>query len=173
MTGPSRGGSQRGTSEDGTSEDVPGGRSPRAHEPETHALRALSAASAEARAALARRMGMHPTDLSAMSHIAVSPGSIGPRELSGLLRITPAAMTDVVDRLEAAGHLVRERDTTDRRRVRLVPTEEARTEVRGQLRELLDALDAVTAGFDPAERAAIVRFLDAATAAYQRFASDG
>ena len=144
----------------------------RAHEPETWALRALGAASAEASGALARRMRMHPTDLSAMSHIAASDGRLGPRELSSRLGITPAAMTDVVDRLEAAGHLLRERDTGDRRRVRLVPTESAATEVRGQLRGLLDRLDALTEEFTEGEREAIHRYLQAATEAYHRFATD-
>lgn len=144
----------------------------RSHEPETWALRALGAAEAEASGALARRMRMHPTDLSAMSHVAASDGRLGPRELSTRLGITPAAMTDVVDRLEAAGHLLRERDTTDRRRVRLVPTESAATEVRGQLRSLLDRLDALTREFTPEERAAIHRYLQAATDAYHRFAVD-
>ena len=144
----------------------------RAHEPETWALRALSTASAEASGALARRMRMHPTDVSAMSHIAASDGRLGPRELSGRLGITPAAMTDVVDRLEAAGHLQRRRDTTDRRRVCLVPTESAVSEVRGQLRRLLDRLDALTEDFTPAERDAIQRYLAAATEAYHRFTTE-
>ncbi|GAA1978655.1 hypothetical protein GCM10009817_18940 [Terrabacter lapilli] len=151
---------------------VPTGSPRRAHEPETWALRALGAAEAEASGALARRMRMHPTDLSAMSHVAASDGRLGPRELSTRLGITPAAMTDVVDRLEAAGHLLRERDTTDRRRVRLVPTESAASEVRGRLRSLLDRLDALTDQFTPEERAAIHRYLQAATEAYHRFATD-
>ncbi|GAA3696545.1 MarR family winged helix-turn-helix transcriptional regulator [Terrabacter ginsenosidimutans] len=150
----------------------PQGTPRRVHQPETWALRALGAASAEASGALARRMRMHPTDLSAMSHIAASDGRLGPRELSSRLGITPAAMTDVVDRLEAAGHLLRERDTGDRRRVRLVPTESAATEVRGQLRGLLDRLDALTEEFTEGEREAIHRYLQAATEAYHRFATD-
>ncbi|MEO7447634.1 MAG: MarR family winged helix-turn-helix transcriptional regulator [Humibacillus sp.] len=142
------------------------------HEPETVALRALGTAAAEAAGALARRMDMHPTDLAAMSHIAYAAVPLGPRELSSRLGITPGAMTDVVDRLESAGHLLRRRDTEDRRRVQLVPTESAKDEVRGQLAELLDALDAITDDFDPAERAAIRRYLERASAAYVRFAED-
>ncbi len=144
----------------------------RPHQPETWALRALGAAEAEASGALARRMRMHPTDLAAMSHVAASDGRLGPRELSTRLGITPAAVTDVVDRLEAAGHLLRERDTTDRRRVRLIPTQSAAAEVRGQLRSLLDRLDALTAQFTDAERDAIHRYLEAAAEAYRQFALD-
>ncbi|MBB2987298.1 MarR family winged helix-turn-helix transcriptional regulator [Terracoccus luteus] len=150
----------------------PSARAHPTHEPETRALRALGTAADEAAGALARRMGMHPTDLAAMSHIAYARDPLGPRELSTRLGITPAAMTDVVDRLETAGHLLRRRDTADRRRVQLVPTDAATTEVRGQLAELLDTLDAITEEFDDAERAAILRYVEAATAAYARYAAE-
>ena len=53
-----------------------------------------------------------------------------------------------------------------------MPTASAATEVRGQLRTLLDGLDALTADFTPDERAAIHRYLQAATEAYHRFATD-
>ncbi|MEO5744792.1 MAG: MarR family winged helix-turn-helix transcriptional regulator, partial [Terracoccus sp.] len=95
---------------------------------------------------------------------------LGPRELSARLGITPGAMTDVVDRLESAGHLLRRRDTTDRRRVQLMATESANDEVRTQLAELLDALDAITGDFTADERDAIRRYLDRARGAYQGFA---
>ncbi|EWT01280.1 MarR family transcriptional regulator [Intrasporangium oryzae NRRL B-24470] len=157
--------------QDATSSAPPAGHGA-AHAPETHALRALGSASTDASAALARRMAMNPTDLAAMSHIAYAADPLGPRELSSRLGITPAAMTDVVDRLEAAGHLLRERDTNDRRRVRLLATESANEEVRRELRELLDMLDAITDDFTPTERAAIQRYLAAATDAYRRYAEN-
>ena len=143
---------------------------PATHEPETRALRDLAAAGSEASTALARRMTMHPTDLAAMSHIAYAAEQLGPGELSSRLGITPAATTDLIDRLEAAGHVLRERNATDRRRVRLVPTETAKTAVRGQLADLLERLDAVSADFTPKERAAIQRYLESAAAAYRDFA---
>ena len=143
------------------------------HAPETVALRDLATAGSAASAALARRMTMHPTDLAAMSHIAYAVEQLGPGELSSRLGITPAATTDLVDRLEAAGHVLRERNPDDRRRVRLVPTETAKAEVRRQLADLLDCLDAVSEGFTPTERAAIRRYLEAAATAYRDYAQDG
>ena len=134
------------------------------------ALRDLATAGSEATTALARRMTMHPTDLAAMSHIAYAAEQLGPGELSSRLGITPAATTDLIDRLEAAGHVLRERNPTDRRRVRLVPTESAKAAVRQQLADLLEHLDAVSEDFTPTERAAIQRYLEAAAAAYRDFA---
>ncbi|HET8987956.1 MAG TPA: MarR family transcriptional regulator [Humibacillus sp.] len=136
------------------------------------ALRDLATAGSEATTALARRMTMHPTDLAAMSHIAYAAEQLGPGELSSRLGITPAATTDLIDRLEAAGHLLRERNPVDRRRVRLVPTESAKAAVRGELADLLERLDAVSEDFTPSERAAIQRYLEAAAAAYRDFAHD-
>jgi hypothetical protein len=46
------------------------------------------------------------------------------------------------------------------------------SEVRGQLRRLLDRLDALTEDFTPAEREAIQRYLSAATEAYHRFTTE-
>jgi len=134
------------------------------------ALRDLATAGSEATTALARRMTMHPTDLAAMSHIAYAADQLGPGELSSRLGITPAATTDLIDRLEAAGHVLRERNPTDRRRVRLVPTESAKAAVRQQLADLLEHLDAVSEDFTPTEREAIQRYLEAAAAAYRDFA---
>ena len=154
---------------EGPSSGAPGGQ---AHAPETMALRDLATAGSEATSALARRMTMHPTDLAAMSHIAYAAEPLGPGELSSRLGITPAATTDLIDRLEAAGHLLRERNPADRRRLRLVPTESARAAVRGQLADLLERLDAVSEDFTPGERAAIGRYLEAAAAAYRDFAQE-
>ena len=134
------------------------------------ALRDLATAGSEATTALARRMTMHPTDLAAMSHIAYAAEQLGPGELCSRLGITPAATTDLIDRLEAAGHVLRERNPTDRRRVRLVPTESAKAAVRQQLADLLEHLDAVSEDFTPTEREAIQRYLEAAAAAYRDFA---
>ena len=142
------------------------------HAPETVALRDLATAGSEASTALARRMTMHPTDLAAMSHIAYAAQQLGPGELSSRLGITPAATTDLIDRLEAAGHLLRERNPDDRRRVRLVPTESAKAAVRSQLADLLDRLDSVSEDFTADDRAAIQRYLEAAAAAYRDFAKD-
>ncbi|MTD59396.1 MarR family winged helix-turn-helix transcriptional regulator [Amycolatopsis pithecellobii] len=50
------------------------------------------------------------------------PLSLG--ELSERARVTPGSMSQTVNRLVAAGHLVRERDAADRRRVLFVLTRE-------------------------------------------------
>jgi DNA-binding MarR family transcriptional regulator len=137
---------------------------------ETQKLRLLQTAMADAEVALARRLVMNRTDLAAMSHLTFAPQPIGPRELSFRLGITPAAATDLIDRLERAGHLERRRNTVDRRRVHLIPTASAIQQVADELRPLIAALNAVTSGFSEAEREAVSRYLAEVLDVYQRFA---
>src|SRR4051794_19417182 len=96
--------------------------------PETRLVRELQSAMADAELALSRRLRLSHTDLSALAHLTFAADPLGPGELSFRLGITPAAATQLVDRLARAGHLERRRDSVDRRRVRLVPTASALSE---------------------------------------------
>jgi len=140
-------------------------------EPETRALRTLQTAMTDAETALARRMRLGQTDMAAMTHVASARQPVGPCWLSARLGLTPAAATELVDRLEKVGHLARERDRSDRRRVNLIPTASSLIEVNDHLRPLLDAVDAVAEEFDDDERAAILRFLTEVSAIYEAFSN--
>lgn len=137
----------------------------------TWLLRRLQSAMGDAEAALARRLGIGPTDLAAMTHLTFAAEPMGPRELSGRLGITPGATTELVDRLERAGHLERRRDTVDRRRVQLHASAATLAEVAGELGPLLRALDAVAAGLDERDRAVVERYLGDVLTAYETFSS--
>ena len=54
-------------------------------------------------------------------------GVDAPSDLARVLLVTPTAVTALVDRLEKRGYVVRVHDPQDRRRVRLVVTEEGHT----------------------------------------------
>lgn len=144
--------------------------SPADREPETLALRRLQNVMAEAQAALARRMAMHPTDIAAMTFLSSAPGPIGPGDLAHRLDLSPAAATELVDRLTTAGHVERHRDLADRRRIRLEPSTEAVQSVLGRIGTLIDALDEAAREAPSEERDAILRFLERATATYADWA---
>lgn len=148
-------------------DEQPAHREPEA---ETRSLRRLQATMAEAEAALGRRMRMHPTDLAAMSHLSSAEAPVGPGDLGHRLGLSPAAATELVDRLTSAGHVERHRDLADRRRIRLEPSEEAVAAVLGHLDALIGALDSAARDFTSEERAVILRFLDRAAAAHARWA---
>lgn len=138
--------------------------------PETLALRRLQSAMTDAESALGRRMRLHPTDLAAMSHLSREDGPIGPGELGQRLGLSPAAATELVDRLTAAGHVERHRDLADRRRIRLEPSGDAVAGVRAHIDTLIAALDAAAAATPPEDRATVLAFLRRVTAAYADWA---
>lgn len=139
-------------------------------QPETAQLRRLQTAMVEAELALARGLKVNPTDLAAMGHLAGAEEPVGPTWLSGRLGLTPAAATELVDRLERAGHVERRRDVVDRRRVQLVPTASALSDVGGRLAPLLAALDLITASYTAEQRRTILGYLEEIVTAYAEFA---
>jgi DNA-binding MarR family transcriptional regulator len=66
--------------------------------------------------AAADRIGINSTDLNCLNILSFS-GQLTAGELARETGLTTASITGVVDRLEAAGYVWRERDTKDRRRV--------------------------------------------------------
>lgn len=133
------------------------------------ALRVLQTAMTDAESAMARRMRLGQTDMAAMTHLASAREPVGPGWLSGRLGLTPAAATELVDRLEKVGHLTRERDRADRRRVNLIPSTSTLNEVNDHLRPLLDSIDEAAQEFTDEERAAIRSFLARVSAIYDDF----
>lgn len=123
------------------------------------ALRAVVRASAEVDRVLARRLGLRPLDYSAVGHAMTSPGRVGPAELAERLGISSGSASELVDRLEAAGHLRRDRHPTDRRRVTLTATDGAVGRILQILGPLFDDLDTLAREFTPDEQDAIRRFL--------------
>ena len=66
--------------------------------------------------AAADRIGLNATDLNCLNILSFS-GSLTAGELARATGLTTASITGVVDRLESAGFVRRERDPADRRRV--------------------------------------------------------
>ncbi len=56
----------------------------------------------------------------------VSDGPSSQQQLSRRIRMDPATMVDVIDSLELSGHIVRRRNTNDRRAYSLLPTAKGR-----------------------------------------------
>jgi DNA-binding MarR family transcriptional regulator len=80
------------------------------------ALRRSGAAMQLLGAASAERIGINVTDLNCLNLLALS-GQLTAGELARETGLTTASITGVLDRLEEAGFVRRERDAHDRRRV--------------------------------------------------------
>ncbi|MFZ0322580.1 MAG: MarR family transcriptional regulator [Actinomycetes bacterium] len=112
---------------------------------------------ADVRSAMAQRMSLNPTDVSAMEHLMGEP--IGPVELSRRLGISSASGTVLVDRLEEAGHVRRTPDPQDGRRCRVVPTEQGARSVFAEVAPLVTDLLAAEEGLDAHDRTAVAGYL--------------
>ncbi len=122
--------------------------------------------------AMSERLGVGVSDTAALQHLFVH-GPAGPVDLGRSLGLGSAAATMLADRLERAGHVERHPHPDDRRRRRLEPTEQAQHDVWQVLGPLVARLDAVEAGLDEDERAAVARYLERVLDAYRDYtASD-
>ena len=100
--------------------------------------------------AVAERLGLNATDLKCLD-LARGEKDITAGRIAELTGLTTAALTSVIDRLEARGVVRRERDLSDRRKVFVRPIAERMTEI-GRLFESLDrAMRQLYAGYSVAD----------------------
>jgi DNA-binding MarR family transcriptional regulator len=105
-----------------------------------------------------QKLGLGPSDSQFISllqlHGPLTPGRLA--ELSGL---TTGTVTGVIDRLERAGYVRRERDTGDRRKVLVTQVPEAMAALAAHYRGHGEHLDAVLRRRDAAQLRVIADFL--------------
>jgi DNA-binding MarR family transcriptional regulator len=110
-------------------------------------------------AQVAEQLGLGVSDMQFMSYLQ-QEGPLSPGRLSELSGLKSGSVTGVIDRLEQAGWVHRERDESDRRKVRVVLDEErlnaGESPYAGQAAHLRRVLDT----FDPLELDTIARFLE-------------
>ena len=108
---------------------------------------------------VAEQLGLGVSDMQFMSYLQ-QEGPLSPGRLSELSGLKSGSVTGVIDRLEQAGWVHRERDESDRRKVRVVLNEErlnaSESPYAGQAANLRRVLDT----FDPLELDTIARFLE-------------
>lgn len=121
-------------------------------------LRLVVLRSGDARAAMARRMDLSPSEVDAMEH--VMGDTMGPVELSRRLHMTSASATVLVDRLEQAGHVHREPDPEDGRRRVVRPTGQGARAVFAQVEPLVADLVAAEGELDQHQRDVVTAYLE-------------
>jgi DNA-binding MarR family transcriptional regulator len=113
---------------------------------------------------LARRAGMGRAEFDALDYIEEA-GEMTPNQLSDRLFLTSGATTALIDRLEAAGQLVRSPHPTDRRSLILRLTPRSDETGARRLSPYMRDLEAAALRLDDEGRAAVGAFLEAALAA--------
>lgn len=134
------------------------------------ALQDVLGLASRARPALARRLGISVTEVSAVEHLMAEP--MGPVELSRHLEMTSAAATVLARRLETAGHVTREPHPADRRRTVLRPTPATAREALEQILPFVAEIDAAAATLDEEGRRAVATYLTAVRESLERLVSD-
>jgi DNA-binding MarR family transcriptional regulator len=107
---------------------------------------------------LGGELTVNPTDLEAMEHL-IRDGSLSPTELARRLGVTPAAVTTVVDRLIAVGHVTREPNPRDRRSVLISPEPDSVRRAMAMLMPMILGMDSVLRDFDDAQKETITAYL--------------
>jgi len=116
--------------------------------------------------AVAERFGLHETDLTALRFIGEAPVTAG--ALAEATGLTNAAVTALIDRLQAAGFVRRERDASDRRRVYIRPVPSAVREVDKQYARLKDDMATLLGKFGASQFEAVLSYLEGATQILER-----
>jgi DNA-binding MarR family transcriptional regulator len=110
--------------------------------------------------AAADKIGINATDLNCLNILSFS-GSLTAGELARATGLTTASITGVVDRLEAAGFVSRQRDASDRRRVVVTITlEKAIREVASVFAPMVADWQELAANYTDDELRLIVEFYD-------------
>lgn len=115
---------------------------------------------------IAREFGLGLVDMQTLHLLLLRPEITTARGIAEASGMPTSTVADIIDRLERAGFVERVRDSADRRRVNLVPTEKIRAvQERYAASELSAQLADVARGFTSAELKTVLRWFTALNAA--------
>lgn len=111
---------------------------------------------------------LHPTDMTALNLIMTARSPMTPGTLAKELNLSASATTSVLDRLEKAGHVSRDRSPDDRRRVELRALPAAAALTATFFQPLARGFSSAWEGLSARDREVVARFLDSTTQATAR-----
>ena len=123
-----------------------------------HAVRKSSAIGVIFGQAVASRVGVSSSDLECLDFLVIE-GRVTAGRLAELTGLTTGAITGVIDRMEKAGLVRRERDEEDRRKVYVASVPEAMARVGRFYEPLQKAVTRDWEGYTDAELKLLLRFM--------------
>ncbi|MEU4273104.1 MarR family transcriptional regulator [Streptomyces sp. NPDC026092] len=106
--------------------------------------------------AVADHLRLHPTDVQCLNLLSLESGPVTTGRIAELTGLTTGSATRLVDRLERAGYLTRERDSEDRRRVLVTVVPERMAELGAFWRRLNGAWGTMFDAYSDAEVALLI-----------------
>jgi DNA-binding MarR family transcriptional regulator len=122
-----------------------------------HAMRRSSAQGTMFGQTVANRVGLSNSDMDCLDFVILE-GRVTAGRLAEVTGLTTGAITGVVDRLEQAGLVRRERDDNDRRKVFIVPVSESVAKIGKFYEHLQRAMLKVWDAYSDAELRLLLRF---------------
>ncbi|HEY2196081.1 MAG TPA: MarR family transcriptional regulator [Actinomycetospora sp.] len=130
------------------------------HSEFTRAVRDLVLAGERFRARAGRRRGLSRSSVTVLTTLFLD-GPRGPSALAALLDITTASTTELVDRLEALGHVVRRPHPRDRRKLLVELTDSGSRVVEEIFGSFSARVEASSGAMSAQERQAVLGFVRA------------
>lgn len=109
---------------------------------------------------VARRLGVHATDLASMDLLHSAETPVTPRMLSDYLGISTGSATAAIDRLEQAGYVQRVPNPNDRRGVIIEPTDNQQEKLRMAYRQFAQQYEELIQDVPDDELEVVIRFLE-------------
>jgi DNA-binding MarR family transcriptional regulator len=132
------------------------------------ALRKYQAAVEDFDRLVATVLGVNRTDARCLEILMFDfPDGATPADLGAALGLTSGSVTTMVDRLVRSHHVVRKAHPSDKRKVVVVPTDQARQAADAAYRPLVEQGAELLARYSPAEIAAMIDFFTRASVLQQ------
>lgn len=116
---------------------------------------------------LASELGVDAPGLEAMDHL-IAAGPATPTELARRLGISTAATTLVLNRLEEAGHIRRDRHPSDGRKLIVTAAQSSADRAYARVLPMIEGVEQLIEGLSAPERATVQKFLDGLVAVYDQ-----
>jgi len=123
-----------------------------------HELRQNSARAVMFHQFISEKLGLNATDHKCLDYLNRT-GPVTAGQLAQLTGLTTGAVTSVIDRLEQAGYVVRDKDPNDRRRVVVKPVPEGSAQISPMFQSVMQSTLRITSQYTDQELQLILDFI--------------
>ncbi|MED1951966.1 MarR family transcriptional regulator [Brevibacillus centrosporus] len=123
-----------------------------------HELRQNSARAVMFHQLVSEKLGLNATDHKCLDFLNRS-GPVTAGQLAQLTGLTTGAVTSVIDRLEEAGYVIRDKDPNDRRRVVVKPVPEGAAQISPMFQSIMQSTLALLSRYSEQDTLLILDFI--------------